>query len=184
MKKFIYFVLLLCFIPSCSSQSEYEKLLTDFIEIRGNVRTDLNVKFQSIEVSDITVGDSVQILKKQFESEKADLVMKQEKEVERYKKQIAEIETKTSQDIADIVILKGYKEKLYDCESDLKKAKNWTPDYLNKYDSRASDEILIKKAICTFSVLDPKLQTRQTYKDALFILSADGKTPLRAILSE
>lgn len=184
MKKFICFVLLLCFIPSCFSQSEYEKLLTDFIEIRGNVRTDLNVKFHSIEVSDIRVGDSIQILKKQFESEKADWVLKQEKEVERYKNQIAEIETKISQDIADIVILKGYKEKLYDYESDLQKAKNWTPDYLNKYDSRASDEILIKKAICTFSVVDPKLQTRQTYKDALFILSADGETPLRAILSE
>lgn len=184
MKKFIYFVLLLCFIPSCSSQSEYEKLLTDFIEIRGNVRTDFNVKFESIDISDVTVGDSIQILKDQFNKEKANLVLKQEKEVERYKKQITEIETKTSQDIADIVILKGYKEKLYDYESDLQKAKNWTPDYLTKYDSRALGEILVKKAICTFSVLDPKLQTRQTYKDALFILSADGETPLRAILSE
>jgi len=184
MKRFIYFVLLLCFIPSCSSQSEYEKILTDFIEIRGNIRTDLNVKFQSIEISDITVGDSIQILKNQFEKEKLYLISIQEKEVKRYKDQIVELESKISKDIADYVVLKGYKRNLTEAEESLQKAKDWMPDYLTKYKSRLSGEILVKKAICTFSIFDPKLQARQTYKDALFILSADGTKLMKAILNE
>lgn len=186
MKKLIYFTFLFCVVSSCSSQSQskYEKLLTEFIETRGNIRTDLKVKFELIDISDITVSDSIQILKDQFTQEKTDKISKQEKDIECYKNQIAEIEAKTSKDVADIVILKGYKRNLNEAEESLQKAKDWMLHYLTKYDSRTPDEILVKKAICTFSILDPKLQTRQTYKNALFVLSADGTKPLKAILSE
>lgn len=186
MRKLIYFTFLLCFILSCSSSShsEYEKLLTDFIEIRGNVRTDLNVKFESIDISDITVGDSIQILKKQFETEKANLITRQEKEVQRYKVQISEIESNPNQDVVDYVMLKEYKRSLAKAELALQQARDWIPDYMTKYNTQTPDKTLVKKAICTFSIFDPKLQAKQTYKDALFILSADGKTPLRAILNE
>lgn len=84
MKQLIYLALLLCVMQSCSphSQSEYEKVITAMLETNDSgVRTDYQVKYSKLEVSPITIADSIAILKEQFESEKANKIESIEKTI-------------------------------------------------------------------------------------------------------
>jgi hypothetical protein len=174
MNKICTFIAIVLLCISCSKQSEYERVITEALEVTNGTRTDLQIKYSKLEVSNVSIADSIAILKERFEKERSDLLTKREQEVQRYKDQIAGIEEKSSQDVADYVILKMYKTNLADAEVSLQKAKDWKPDYLNRYDSRNPSEVIAKKANATLSFFNPKLQTRQEMSP-LFILSPDGK---------
>lgn len=68
----LYFLLLFPLVwLSCSSPSNYEKAIIDYLEIdKKGVKTDLKIEFLSMNVSNITVADSISILQKQFEAKK------------------------------------------------------------------------------------------------------------------
>lgn len=174
MRKLYYFIFFPLVWFSCSSSSNYEKTIIDYLEIdKKGVRTDLQIEFLSpIDVSDITVADSISILQKQFETEKAKKIETIQSSISRLQEKIQEQKGKKNQVVAKPLISRWEKD-LEKLQSDLSTAQNWQADYLNRYDSRSTAEILAKKADCTFSFFNPQLQTKQEMK-ALFILSADG----------
>lgn len=168
----------LIFLPlvwlSCSSPSNYEKTIIDYLETdKKGIKTDLQIEFLSIDVSDITVGDSVSILQKQFEAEKTKKIESAQSSISRLQDKIQEQKGKKNKVVAKPLISRWEKD-LEKYQSELTIAQNWKVDYLNRYDSRNSSEILAKKADCKFSFFNPQLQTRQELS-ALFILSPDGK---------
>lgn len=174
MKKLYFLILLLLVWLSCSSPSNYEKAIIDYLETdKKGVKTDLQIKFLFIDVSDITVADSISILQDQFEIKKAKKIESAQKNIAHWQESIEKQKGKKNQLVAKAVI-SNFSEKLAQVEKDLKEVQAWTPDYLNRYDSRNSSEILAKKADCKFSFFNPKLQARQELT-ALFILSADGE---------
>lgn len=72
MKKLYFLILLPLVWLSCSSPSNYEKAIIDYLETdKKGVKTDLQIKFLFIDVSYITVADSISILQDQFEIKKA-----------------------------------------------------------------------------------------------------------------
>ena len=172
MKQFIL-LLLFPFVISCSAQSEYEKVISDYLQIRDEVKTDLKIEFLKMNVSDITVSDSIQILNNEYQAEKEKRISDAQKSVEHWQNSIEEQKGKKNQLVAKAVIGNAEK-RLANAENKLKEAQEWKPDYLNRYESRNPSDILAKKAESRFSFMNPKLQTRQEM-NALFILSPDDK---------
>lgn len=165
---------LTAFLFSCSSsQSEYEKVITDFLETKNGVKTDLQIKYSKLEVSEISVADSIVILKEQFEAEKAKKIQSIEQTIKLKEESIAEQENKKNSVVANTLI-KMWQKELAREKEDLEKARNRRPDYLTRYDNRNPSDILSQKADVTFSYFNPQLQTRQEMS-AWAILSADGK---------
>lgn len=172
------FIVLVC--ASCSKRSEYERVITEALEITNGTRTDLQIKYSKLEVSDVTVGDSIAILQEYFEAEKEKKIRSAEKDVGRKEGAIAEQREKLEKaksgadGVVANVLIKQWERELIDLKERLEKAKDWKPDYLNRYNSRNPSEVIAKKANTTLSFFNPKLQTRQEMS-ALFILSSDGK---------
>jgi hypothetical protein len=180
MNKIYSFIAIISICVSCSTQSEYERVITEALEITNGTRTDLQIKYSRLEVSDVSVADSIAILQEYFEAEKEKKIRSAEKDVGRKEGSIAEQREKLEKaksgadKVVANVLIKQWERELIDYKERLEKAKNWKPDYLNRYDSRNISEILAQKAKATFSFFNPKLQTRQEMS-ALFILSPDGK---------
>lgn len=173
MKK-LYFILLFPLVWfSCSSPSNYEKAIIDYLGTdEKGVKTNLEIEFLSIGISDITVADSISILQKQFEAEKTKKIESVQNSISRLQNKIQEQKGKKNQVVAKALVSRWEKD-LEKYQSELSVAQDWQADYLNRYNSRNTSEILAKKADCRFSFFNPQLQTRQEMK-ALFILSADG----------
>lgn len=174
MKKLYFLILFPLVWFSCYSPSNYEKAIIDYLQTdKKGVKTDLQIKFLSIDVSDITVADSIAILQQQFEAEKAEKIESIQNTISRLQNKIHEQKGKKNQVVAKSLISRWEKD-LDKLQSELTIAQDWQADYLNRYDSRNISETLAKKADCKFSFFNPQLQTRQELS-ALFILSADGK---------
>lgn len=174
MKNLFFSLALMAIFVSCSSsQSENENLITDFLETRSGVKTDLQIKYSKIEMSDISVADSIAILKEQYETQKAKKVQSIEHTIKQQEESIAEQKNNNNRVVANTLI-KMWERELDREKEDLEKAQNWKPDYLTQYDHRNPSEILAQKADVTFSYFNPQLQTRQEMS-AWIILSADGK---------
>ncbi|NDV59103.1 hypothetical protein [Bacteroides sp. 519] len=173
MKKYILF-LFFPFVISCSTtQSEYEKVIADYLQTENGIKTDLKIEFLEMKVSDITVADSIAILQERFEAERAKKIESAEKSIKHWQESIEKQKGKKNQLVAKALISNST-EKLEIAKTELKKAQEWKPDYLNRYESRNPSDILAQKVESRFSFQNPKLQVRQEM-NALFILSADGK---------
>lgn len=174
MRKLYFLIFFFFFWFSCTSPSNYERSIIDYLETdKKGVITDMQIEFLSINVSDITVADSISILQKQFKTEKAKKIETIQNSISRLQNEIQEQRGKKNQVVAKALISRWEKD-LEKYQSELTIAKNWQADYLNRYNSRNTSEILAKKAYCKFSFFNPQLQTRQELS-ALFILSADGE---------
>ena len=172
MKKHISLLFIPFVILSCSTQSESEKVIADYLQTENGVKIDLKIEFLELNISDITVADSIAILQEYFETERAKKIESAEKSVKHWQESIEKQKGKKNQLVAKALISNST-EKLENAENEFKKAQEWKPDYLNRYESRNSSNVLAKKAESRFSFLNPKLQTKQEMS-ALFILSADG----------
>lgn len=179
MKKTIIIISLFSAFLSCSNQSNDEKVIRTFLQTQNGVTTDLKIEFIELNVKDITVSDSINILQKVFDAEKSKKIEVAEKSVAHWKNAIEEQKNQKNQLISKVLV-SDYIVKLTNAENDLKAAQEWKPDYLNRYVSRDTKDVLVKNADCKFSFFNPKLQTRQEMK-ALFLLSADGKQCFRMI---
>lgn len=173
MKKLFILLFFPLVVSSCSAQSKYEKVISDYLQTRDDVKTDLKIEFLEMNVSNITVSDSIAILQEKFEAEKSKKIESAQKSVSHWQNKIQEQGGKKNKVVAKALI-SDFSERLVRSEHDLKIAQEWQPDYLNRYKSRNTSDILAKKAESRFSFLNPKLQTRQEMT-ALFIFSADGK---------
>ena len=191
MKKLFYILSLILF--SCSDYSNaQEQLIIDYLEISsGGVKTNLKIKITNLEVSDITVADSIAILEEKYKKEKLSKINVAESRIAGAKKSIDEITTKIDTNdastlnrkadkLSDETLKKVLQRKLKEKEENLKEVQDWQPEYLNKYTSRDESELLVKKAITTFSYFNPKLNTRQERTET-FVLSKDGSKVLGII---
>lgn len=171
MKKLPYTILLSIFILACSSPPNFEKAIIDYLEIEDGIKTDLKIQFKTLEVSDITVADSITIIQSQFNVAKAKKIEIAEKSVQRLQDAINKQKGKNTS--VSKALVSGWNKDLAKVELELKEAHSWTHEMLKKYDSHKPTDIIAKKVISTFSFFNPKLQTTQEIT-ALFILSADG----------
>ena len=69
MKHLFYFITLITLLMSCLD-NKYEKLITEYLETDSKTRIDLKIKYSKLEVSDLTVQDSIDILQDKYETEK------------------------------------------------------------------------------------------------------------------
>lgn len=180
MKKLFIFIFIPLVWLSCSSPSNYEQTIVDYLETdKKGVRTDLQIEILTINISDITVSDSVSILQQQFETEKAKKTESIQISISRLQDKIHEQKGKKNKVVTKPLISRWEKD-LEKYQSELAIAQNRQADYLNRYDNRNTSDILAKKADCKFSFFNPQLQTRQELK-VLFILSSDGKQCINMI---
>jgi hypothetical protein len=183
MKKLYYFSFLL--LLSCSADSNaQETIIIDYLETSSNdVRTDLKIDILKLEISDITVADSIAILEEKYEEEILNKIKIAEGAVTTAQKSVDNLTTKIDTNDASTlqkrmdkigdktlqnVMLKNLEEKM----DKLREAQEWQPEYLTKYAGRDDDVLLVKKAIATFSYFNPKLNTRQERTEN-FVLSKD-----------
>lgn len=179
MKKLIAIAFFPFVISSCLAQSEYEKPIREYLETQNGIKTDLKIEFLDMNVSDISVADSIAIIQEHFEVEKAKKVESQKSNIARWQKSIEEQKGKKNQVVAKALITK-FTENISKAEKELGNIESWHPEYLDRYKGRKTSDVLAKKADTRFSYLNPKLQTRQEMQ-VLFILSADGKQCYRMI---
>ena len=189
MKTLFYtFIFSIC-LSSCSSKtSEYEKTITDYLETKNGVKTDLQIKYSKLDVSDISVADSISILNKKFEAEKNKKIQSIEQTIKHKEKSIAEQKNKlTTAKGGNKIVAQSL---IYTWEKELQREKilldetlKWQPDYINKYTDRNPSDILAKKADITLSFFNPRLQTRQEIS-MFVILSPDGKECYNDIMKE
>ncbi|MDN6316881.1 MAG: hypothetical protein L0J49_03345 [Lactococcus lactis] len=186
--------LLLLFITlsACNSKENNEKQKRLIVETmqkdRNGTKTDLKIEFSKFDISDITVGDSISILNEEFQKKKEKQIGYAEGNVKRNQKDIEEINQKlenskrsSTQKLTDKGLKRMKKSSLKKAKTKLEKVRNWNPAYLNRYEDRDKSEILVKKAVATFSYFNAKLNTRQERTET-FVLSKDESKVLGLIL--
>lgn len=157
-------VALLC-LSSCATNN-YEKAIADWIQTDKN-GTWTDLKFDIIEVietKDITVSDSVQVLKEKFEKSK-------EKKIKTHSVGLKGAERRLS--FVQYAISKADKLKPYQDEVDKAKAQLDSIQSLSftcSYDGREPTEVIAKLIKCKYAIVPPVLNTRQE-KTETFLLN-------------
>ncbi|WP_297904831.1 hypothetical protein [uncultured Parabacteroides sp.] len=181
MKRLLLMVALLGSLNSCYAQnndSHYKKMITDYVEVKNDVRTNLDVRISEITEKDYTVADSTEVLNSRFANEKASKIETANKDIKHYETQIAKQQAKGG--LVAETLLKKYKTELEKAQNRLKDAQNWHVNYASCYDSRNPNDVIAKIVECKLSLMNPKFKTRQEGK-ASFLFSADGNKLLKAL---
>lgn len=159
--------IVLC-LSSCASQS-YEKAIADWIQTDAD-GTWTDLKFELMEVigtKDITVSDSIQILKEKFKKKQAKNVTIYTQKINREKNSIALLEK--SPYIS--------KETIERHRGTLRKTENTLDSLINTsfqsvYDNREKTDILVRLLKCRYTIFLPMLKTKQE-KIETFMLTPD-----------
>lgn len=168
-------------ITSCYAQNNenhYKKVITDYIEVKNGVRTNLDIHLSEITEKNFTVADSIVVLSNRFANEKAKKIESANKEVKHYEAQIAKQQAKGG--LVAETLIKKYKPELEKAQKRLKEVQDWQANYTSNYDGRDTNDVIAKVIDCRLSLMNPKLKARQEGK-ATFLFSADGKALLKAL---
>lgn len=161
----LFFLLVWCF-SSCGSP-DYEKAVADWVQTDKNgMRT--NLKFEILEVSgitDITVADSLAVLKKRFEIQK-------EREISILAKELESAKTRMSFAKYAGVDLESYQNNINEAQVKLDSIKKQS--FHSIYDKRKNEEVIAKILECRYVITPPLMKVKQE-KRAAFILSPDMK---------
>lgn len=170
MKKVIY-SLFSTLLLACSSSGKYEKAIADYIQTDSKgTWTDMKVEFQNLEVKDITVQDSIDILQQTFEADRKEKIEKIEKSINYWRSLITEDE----KDIAEKALNSSRKAKLKEYEMALENAQKWTPSYMTRYENVSDKtDVLIQLVSCTYSFIPPVVNRTQI-KTSEFVFTPDG----------
>ncbi|WP_299154237.1 hypothetical protein [uncultured Christiangramia sp.] len=184
MKKILPFLLISMMACNSEQNTDAQKqTIVNFLqEDAKGIKTDLKIEVSQLEVSDITVEDSIAILNKRYEEEKASKIEMAENALSRSKKDLnKKLKDRESQSEIDKLIGKRFiesdRKSVEDNKKWLEEVQNFKPDYLDRYEGRNNSELLVKKAETTFSFFNPSLQTRQERTDD-FVFSKDGSEVL------
>ena len=175
MRKFFIFVTALLFCVSCNNSNNiYKKTVIDYLQTDNGIRTDFKIEFQKFEMSDITIADSVKILQDKYQADKQDKIAKAQKSVAHWENAILKQQNK-GEDLVAKTLVSRYQKDLEKAMDELKQAEIWKVDYIDKYNGRSENEILVKKVDTYFSFQNPNLaQPVRQELGAIFILSPDG----------
>lgn len=173
------FLLFSVFTEICAQNTTvYKKAIIDYVQIRNGIKTDLGIQVSNLEEKNITVADSIEILTQQYLKEKATKVRTAEKSIAHYEAQISKQKSKGG--LVAEAMIESLIPKLKKAQQELKEAKEWNPDYLQRYKDQDPHAILSKLVSCRLSLMNPKLNARQE-GDASFIFSADGQKLVKSI---
>lgn len=164
MKKNLLFVSLLALACTSCSVPDYEKAVSDWVQTDSH-GTWIDMKFEMLEVletKDITVSDSLSILKEQFDRQK-------DKTISTLKADIDNSKTRLSFAKFAGADLEDYQRYIDKVESQLDSVNNIS--FHSIYDNRKTDEVLAKVLKCRYAVTTSTRQERE----GNFILSPDMK---------
>ncbi|NMA74241.1 MAG: hypothetical protein GX963_08815 [Bacteroidales bacterium] len=163
-------------LASCTSQSDRQmkKVLLEALESKDGIRTDLKIKFTSMEVVDITVKDSIDYYQKKFSDEKKKQQTSAESAIEHYQKLLDEREAKENKDVVDHMLMAENKSQIKNNKAALDVLEQWHPKYLDKYNGRNENEVLAKLATASFKFTNPHTKANQEMIDKKFLFSPDG----------
>ncbi|MDT0678308.1 hypothetical protein [Autumnicola musiva] len=184
MKKVIYFLTAMLF--SCGTETRSQELLIiNYLEDTSNgVKTDLKIDILGIEMSDVTIADSLSFIETKFQER----IAKEEESIESFKSNIqsAKEENKSldrsnvdnlAKISANKSVIKLYENGLEKALLSLKKNQDQKAVALGKYENQDENAVLVKKGVTNFSFFNPKLNTRQERTET-FVLSKDGSEVL------
>lgn len=151
---------------SCTSSS-YEKAIADWVQTdKDGTWTDLNFKLVEVQsIEDITVSDSLSILKKRYESNKKRELIILNRSLEGAKRRMS------------FAKYAGVNQESYQNDIDVTQSKidsleNQT--FHSIYDGKDDNEVIAKILKCRYAITPPVLNTRQEMNGS-FILSPDMK---------
>ncbi|WP_282017757.1 hypothetical protein [Salegentibacter mishustinae] len=182
-----YFTVILLIFCSGYSNAQ-EALIIDYLETSsGGVKTDLKIDISYIEVSDITVADSLSFLEAKFQEK----IVKEKESVESFKSNIqsAKEENKSldrsnTDNLAKISannsVMKLYEKGLEKAQLSIGKIQGQKAVALGEYENLDENVVLVKKAETKFSFFNPKLNTRQERTET-FVFSKDATKVLGII---
>ncbi len=174
---FLRLLTVIAITGSIEAQSLEKETVSAFLETKKGVRHDLKLKFETFELSTLTVEDSVQILNSKYQKKKTTKLSDIDKQIASLEKRInTKKEIKSAFDKAvESSLQKRYKYDIEKLKAKREKAENWTPKYLNRY-TEVSDKnkSLVKKVNSIFYAQKPWEKISKKYRGT-FILSLDGK---------
>lgn len=164
---------------ACSKNSKEKKAIENFIQTdkKGN-KYDLDIKFDKLEISNVTVEDSILLLQEKFEKEKEKKLSSLNKMKSLFEDRVKEYSEKKT--FGSDYFLNKAKEDLSKQIEEIEETKKWKPEYLSKYENRDSSEILCKKANTIVRFENPRLKVEQTVH-ANFFLDKDGEPCFKMI---
>lgn len=158
MKKNLLSIGLMLSLFSCSVP-DYEKAVSDWVQ------AETQGKFEMLEVlqtSDITVSDSLSILKKQFDMQKEKTISILEKDIDNSKTKLSFAKF-AGADLTD------YEKHINKIESQLDSVNNTS--FHSIYDNRKAEEVLVKVLKCRYALTT----SGRKEMSGEFILSPDMK---------
>lgn len=158
MKKNLLSIGLMLSLFSCSVP-DYEKAVSDWVQ------AETQGKFEMLEVlqtSDITVSDSLSILKKQFDMQKEKTISILEKDIDNSKTKLSFAKF-AGADLTD------YEKHISKIESQLDSVNNTS--FHSIYDNRKAEEVLVKVLKCRYALTT----SGRKEMSGEFILSPDMK---------
>jgi len=182
-----YFTVILLIFCSGYSNAQ-EALIIDYLETSsGDVKIDLKIDISYIEVSDITVADSLSFLEAKFQEK----IIREKESIDHFKSNIkAAIKENKSLDRSNIdnlakisankSVIKLYENGLEKALLSRKKNQDQRAVALGKYEHQDENAVLVKMGVTNFSFFNPKLNTRQERTET-FVLSKDGSKVLGII---
>ena len=175
MKRIFIFTVMTLLCVSCDgSNGVYKKTIVDYLQTENGLKTDFKIEFQKFEVLDITVADSVKILQEQYQTEKQKKIETAQKSVAHWANAI-EKQQKKGDGLVAKTLVSRFQKDLEKAKSELEQAENWKVDYVDRYNGRPENEILVKQVDTYFSFQNPKLaQAVRQELGAVFVLSPDG----------
>lgn len=171
MKKVFLLLGFFAFLASCG-KPDYETAIANWYQTVDGAYIDMKFKMlEVIEIKDITVADSLVILEKRFEKQKA-------KDIKSLEKSISAQNTKMS-----FSKLAGVNTQKYEMEIDKLSAKLdsvKSSPFKSVYDNRPKDEALLKVMKCRYSVEMPGLKV-VSEETGSFLLTPDQKKCIGSI---
>lgn len=164
MKKLIYAAIAMLMVACGSnSSSNYEKTISESL-LKGGSASDVNLKIIELkEQGTVTVADSITFLTDEFRKDKQLIIDRIGLALEMTKKLKSEekSEQKQKKYITDIAVMSNRVDSL----------KNLTPDNLQGYDNRNTNDVLAVIVRCKYSVAPGGTAVQETFD---FYLSPDG----------
>ncbi len=153
---------------ACSTNpaSLYEKAIAEYVQTdRWGTWTDLKFEIVSLETSEVTVADSLKIIRAEFETERAAAIESETKSLQYWLGVIS--------DDPESKEIDRYNENIVYINQRIDAIKNRKVEDVVNY-GLPPEQVLAVKAKCRYSLVMPGKNTRQERTDT-FILSKDGR---------
>lgn len=173
MKKFLIPVVLSCLLLiSCSSNNQYEKLISDYVQTdKHGTWTDLQFKVVELkELTPFTVSDSIAILKQAFEDDNKAFIGRLETLLNMSSQNLKREE---SSRFKSKIIIDTYQTTISKLNHSIDSVKQL--QFVSKYEGTNPDKILLQPVECKYSYVFPASSPKQERTDIFYFLPDHSK---------